>query len=214
MRAPIERASAEFARAYRISMVSVPRWGLSVSGIALVLAMLGWFGASPLPLPAETAGLAIPLAISAVATFAVAYTTVDSWREALALSLASLSVVLLDLWAGILLKGAGATTAAGVIDGLLLALVSMFVVASRVRQLRESGDDEAIARLRAIEDLAGPCLFAALAAAASLLVRDEFAIAAAAVIGAVGALLFAPALATAIGVLLPRHRSVEELYKR
>jgi hypothetical protein len=201
-------------RAYRLSMVSVPRWGMSVSGVALVMAMLSWFGASPLPLPAETGGLAIPLGIAAVVAFAVAYMVVDNWRDALALSLATLTAGLLDLWAGVLLDGTGARAAVAVVDGLLLALVSMFVVASRVRQLRENGDDEAIARLRAIENLAGPCVFAALAAAAALLVWSIFPVAVAAGVGAVAALLFAPALATAINTLLPKRRSVEELYTR
>ena len=80
-------------------------------------------------------------------------------------------------------------------------------------------DDPAIARLRAVEDLGGPQWFAILGGTAALLPfvvvhpANAAYVVALAFAGA-GALGFAPALATACEMLVPRRRSVEELYGR
>jgi drug/metabolite transporter (DMT)-like permease len=111
------------------------------------------------------------------------------------------------------------TSPVGILEVVSLALFLAFCGAGRAAAYRRLGDDSAIARLRAVEDLGGPQLFAILGGIAVLLpfivvhpANAAYAVALA--FAGVGALGFAPALATACEMLVPRRRSVEELYRR
>jgi hypothetical protein len=107
----------------------------------------------------------------------------------------------------------------GIAELVSLASFLAFCGARRAAAYRRLGDDSAIARLRAVEDLGGPQLFAMLGGIAALLPfivmhPADAAYAVALAFAGAGALGFAPALATTCETLVPRRRFVEELYGR
>jgi hypothetical protein len=139
------------------------------------------------------------------------------WREGLSATVVAALVCLMALWG---IAVAGKTEPVPLVDILELVSLTLFLVfcgARRARVYRLLGDDPAIARLRAIEELGVPQTFAVLGGIAAL-IPNAFAhpvaaayVAALVFAGAGGAAL-APAIVTACETLLPRRRSVEELY--
>lgn len=216
-------ASANRARERRqrllekIAMVAVPRWGMSIAGIALIFVALAWFGAEPAISFVPNAP--VLFAVSLGLTFALAVSVCCGWREGFAATIAAGVAGLSVLWGFAFIGRMAPTSPVGVLELVSLALFLMFCGARRAAVYRRLGDDPSIAQLRAVEDLGGPQFFAILGGIAMLLpivvVHPAYAIymVALAFAGA-GALGFAPALATACGVLLPRRHSLEELYGR
>jgi hypothetical protein len=98
-----------------------------------------------------------------------------------------------------------------------MALFLALTIATRAKFHRSTGEDEEIARLCAIEEIGASVAFAALAAVAALLPWIAFVHAAPALAllplaAGIVALVGVPAVTTAIAALLPRRRSVEEIY--
>jgi len=166
-----------------------PRWSISVSGVGLVLAALGWFDmAHPLHpldwLAAPGAGLLM------------LFLTRDI-RGALAGLAAS----------GLLLLFAGAVNGA-----LLLFLVFALDLGCSAARWRKQGENESHAWMRTIEDCGPIVLAAGLTAMVVAIPRGGFAASLHAFYGLAAALIFYPAFTGALYAIFPRRRSVEELY--
>jgi hypothetical protein len=203
----------------KIAMVAVPRWGISVAGIALIFVALAWFGAQP-AFSFFHFGSAVALAgASAGLVFLIATAAAGGWREGVAATITAAIVCLMALWGFAAFGKAPLYAAVSIAE---LASLTLFLIHWQARRAHThvlSGDDPAIARLRSIEEVGGPQAIAVLGGIAmlapSIFVRPIYApYAMALVFSGVGALCFAPALATAIETLLPHRRSVEELYGR
>jgi hypothetical protein len=197
-----------------------PRWGLSVTGVTLVFAVLGWYGAAPmlgrsalLMQPALWAASALGLSI------ALLWIGRDA-RGAAAALLAFATVSLVDLW--LWGRAVGHLTAPAfvvIVMTVLSALLIVLMLIGRQRDYRRGGDEAAVARLRAIEELGTAPWFAGAGAAAAVVpwISVHGAMATLAVLfldAAAVALLAVPAVTTAIETVLPRRRSVDELYGR
>jgi hypothetical protein len=203
----------------KIAMTAVPRWGMSIAGIALIFVALAWFGAQPAFSFVHLANAAVLLAVSLGLTFALSMSVCSGWREGFAATVAAGPAGLVALWAFAVIGKMAPTSPVGILELVSLAMFLAFCGARRAAAYRRLGDDSAVARLRAVEDLGGPQFFAILGGIAALLpfvvVHPAYAAYAVALAFAgVGALGFAPALATACETLLPRRRSVDELYGR
>ena len=211
------RAAERREEVLRLSTrVVEPRWALSLSGVALVMAVLGWFGM------AHSALLAQPALwrASALGAFLIAFALGRDWREALAAMLALATLVLLGLWLWGRATGRPTLTTLIEIAAVIAAsgLVMSVALASRQR-FRAGGDESAIARLRALEGLSLSPLFGAAGAAVALLpwvvVHGSLAtLAVLFLLAGVAALLLQPAIATALEAVVPRRRSLGQLYGR
>ncbi|HEY0106228.1 MAG TPA: hypothetical protein VGB91_09105 [Rhizomicrobium sp.] len=197
-----------------------PRWGMSLSGVALVFAVLGWFGAAPLL--AHSALLAHPAfwPASALGTFLVAYALARDWREAAAATAALAALTLLSLWLwGRTVGHLTPSAFAGIVVTAATAATAMLALAGRSRAYRRDGDDGPVARLRALEQFGAAAWFAAAGAGAVILpwmlVHGSLATLAVLFVAALAAaVVAAPAIATALEAILPHRRSVDELYGR
>ncbi|MBU6297465.1 MAG: hypothetical protein KGJ79_06025 [Alphaproteobacteria bacterium] len=201
----------------KAAMTAVPRWGLSIAGIALIFVALAWFGAQPALLHIQPAKAVIAGSVGLV--FAISYVAYGGWREGLAATVAATLVCLVALWAQFAVARVGLHADVGLPPLAALALFLVFCGLQRAQAHRLLGDDPAIARLRAVEDLGGAQVFAVLGGIAALLPAVAFHAAAvsysvALLFAAAAAVGFAPALVSATEVLLPRRHSVEELYRR
>lgn len=203
------------ARAYWVSMVAVPRWGTSVSGIGLVFAVLAYFlseaefigGVSQFLVPTVAAGLVF---------LGAGFASSGAWREATAIFLAGCWILLFQFAFSVRVPGAGVYLPFGSLTVIAVSLLATLSLSTRARQLRGTGDDSAVARLKSVEEGAIAVTFATLGALAALVLWPGMDLGALflLVVGALAATILTPALATAIESLLPRRRSVEELYTR
>jgi hypothetical protein len=203
----------------KIAMVAIPRWGMSIAGIAMIFVALAWFGGEPAFSLVHFANAPALFGVSLVLTFALAVPTCGGWREGFATTIVTGLAGLVALWAFAAIGEMAPTSPVGVLEIVSLTLFLVFYGARHAAAYRRLGDDPAIARLRAVEDLGGMQFFAILGGIGALLpvvvVHPAYAAYLAALVFAgVGALGFAPALATACEVLVPRRRSVEEMYGR
>jgi hypothetical protein len=203
-----------------LALVAQPRWGISLSGIALVFATLGWFGAAPFL--RHHGWLAEPAlwAASALAMFAVAFAVGRDWRAALAAMLALAVLTLTSMWLwGRAVGHVRATAFIAIAVTLAAASLTMgHLIAARWR-FRISGDEPQTALLRAIETLGVAPLFGSLGAAGAIApwIAQHGSVAGQAVmflLAAVAASLAMPGLAGALETLVRRRRSVDELYGR
>ncbi|MEJ0025505.1 MAG: hypothetical protein WDN01_05705 [Rhizomicrobium sp.] len=196
------------------------RWALSIAGIAMVLAVLGWFGVEPFLVRGAWIAKPALWSASALGVFLLAFAAGRDWREALAATAALAVFVLLVLWLWCLTVGRlpppaliAIATAAGA------AYLPMLALAAGRHRFLAAGDEPTVARLRALEDLGASPYFGAAAAAASLLpwiaLHGSFAVLAAAFLLAGGAaVIVQPAIAAALEWFIPRRRSLNQLYGR
>jgi hypothetical protein len=214
-------ARANRAREWRertleaLGAVATPRWGLSFGGIALIVLALAWFGAEPSFSFPHLHEVPLMTVMAGAMTLLVALASGASWRDSLAAGVVCVLVGLVALWGFAILKGITAWELAAVSQAVALAALLVFCGAARTADYRKRNEDA----VRAMEETGAPQFFAMLGAAAALapsvIYHRSYAVYAIALLFAgVGALLFAPALAAAIAALLPRRRSVEELYGR
>jgi hypothetical protein len=219
VRANRARDSRERRTAF-IAVLGEPRWGWSVSGVGLVLVVVAWFAMAPLiPRGAIAHGVTV-WAGSAVALAGVAFGFGRDWRLAVAAAAAISVSVLMGLWLWQETVGP-LTTHAGVEIALADAagLIGAAVVLHGYRRFRRAGDESDAARMRSVETHAFALWASAGSAAATLapscIVHGSVAIwIAVLLLGCAAATILMPALATALESLLPRRRSVEELYGR
>jgi hypothetical protein len=217
----INRASEwRLLRLRLVTEVVTPRWALSVSGIVLVFAVLGGFGAAPQLARSALLGQPALWAASALRVFMIAFAVGRDWREALAatLALAALSLASLWLWGRVV----GHLTVTSFVDITIVeaaALLLMLLLLEQARRFRLDGDAPAVARLRALEACAPAALYGCVGAAAAIVpwivVHGSMATLAVLFALALGAaMLGAPAIATALDSLVRRRVSLESLYGR
>jgi hypothetical protein len=200
--------------------VLTPRWGTSVTGIVLVIATLAAFGAGPwlgrnepIVLAGWFGGTGIVMLLSVLAIG-------RDWREALAAALSLSVLTLTGLWLEDRAAGhAGATIFVVTGTAVAAALFLSLTLSARARRYRLANESEEVARLRVVEDIGVAAWFGSLGAAGAIapwivlhgsivMFAVQFPLAGAA------ALVFAPAVATAIHRIVPRRRSLSELYGR
>jgi hypothetical protein len=191
--------------------VTQPRWGWSLSGIAIVFAVLGLFGAKGTPIHANVAW---PAAI--LVAFGATYAATRDWRRAVAALLAFLPAISLTLWVLARLPlHSGPDGWRNPAQALGIAFIPVMLVSARAAQFARGGENGPIASARALEQDGAAIAFAALAGALSLLAMGEAGIPAALGIflGGASALVFAPAFSAAVGSLLPRRAEIEARYR-
>lgn len=198
------------ARAFeRLGGAAIPRWGLALSGIVLIFLALGWFGTES-DMRAGWWRTAITVMLAGGVFGALA----GGWRESLGLALVAGVVCLVALW----WRGYDARLPYGAVNVLQSAMLASFLVlrgARHMRNWRRAGDLPEMVRRRALEDSSG-AVFAAMGAAAAALPSCLHAGAPVIVLctlfaGLAGAILL-PVLLTGIETLLPRRRSVDEVF--
>ena len=202
------------------TLVVEPRWAFAWSGAVLVLATLGWFGAEHF-----LAGNVFLTRWeywlgSALWLFLAVFAAGRDWRDALAavLGLSVLALIALYLCG----RATGRLMPVSMIEIFLLLSATLYLVLMVVvqsRRYRLAGDVAAVARLRAIEDAGWSPWFGALGAAGAIvpwLMLHGSLVTLVVLIPLACAMALAgvPALATALESLIPRRRSLSELYGR
>ncbi len=207
--AEANRARERRGRIYeRLGGASIPRWGLSLTGITIIFLALGWFDAEPvLGHGWWRYGVTIVLACGGLGVFA------GGWREGLGLVLVGAVAGLVALW-----WQSYARLPFEAVSALEIAMLASFLSLSSARHMRlwrHAGEASVIARRRALEESSG-AVFATLGATAAVLpslltVAAPVIVVAVLAAGLCGALVF-PAVLTGIEALFPRRRSLQEMY--
>lgn len=172
------------------SPVAEPRWSISLSGVGVVLAVLGYFQIAAKP-PAFD-WLAAPLAGALLFAF-----TRDIHAGLAAIAAAALVL----LFTG------------GLGGALLLFLLFAIYLERNGSAFRMQGDDAVMAARRAIEERGSAILFAGLAAMIAASPRGGGPAALHAGCGLVAALVLFPAFAGTLRRIFPARRSIEEIYR-
>ena len=197
-----------------------PRWGLSLSGVSLVVAALGWFGAEPFASPNTLLMQPLLWAASVLLVFLVAWLVGRDWRDAVAATLASSVLALLGVWLwGRVARHLGPNAVLEIATVMGVALHGMLTMIDRSRRYRATGDAPDVARLRAIEEIGfAPWLGMVGAVGATLpwllLHGSVVTLVVLFFLAGAAALVAMPAIATALQTIVPRRRSVDELYGR
>ncbi|MEI9989688.1 MAG: hypothetical protein WDM86_06585 [Rhizomicrobium sp.] len=197
-----------------------PRWALSITGIAIVMAVLGWFGVAPFL--AHGAWIAKPAfwGASTLGVFLFAFAAGRDWREALAATAALAAFVLLILWLWSQALGRISPAAfVEIVTASSAAYMPMLALMSARRRFLAAGDESGVARLRALEELGASPYFAAAVSVVVLLpwivLHGSAAVLAAMfALAGVAAIVVQPAIATALEGFIPRRRSLNQLYGR
>ena len=188
----------------RLTFVVQPRWGRSVGGIALIFAVLGFFGgenSSAMGLSALPAILPITLGLFII----FAYVTTRNMRRALAFMLSSAVLMGMMVWT----RAHIVIDPAVVLSTIALAAIPALIVAGQSSAFARAGDAVAVATLRGFEQCAVPIIFFCLAATLVLCTCGDYAAAILIPCGGVAALLFFPALTTAIYDVFPPRVSLD-----
>jgi hypothetical protein len=203
-----------------LALVVEARWGMSLAGIALVVAVLGYFGIDALPAKELLIARPVYWAGAALLVFLAGFAVGRDWREALAVVLALAAETLLGLWQWKIAVGQLSVQAFSVVvmtDGVSLML--MLALLDGARRYRSAGDAVEAARLKALEECAGPTIYGCAGAAAAavpwtVLHGAMATLAVLFLLAAMFAVMVLPAISTALEALVRRRYSVEELYGR
>jgi hypothetical protein len=194
----------------RLGGASLPRWGLSLTGIAIIFLALGWFGAAPVVQGGWWRyGATVVLVCGAFGAFA------GGWREGLGLGFVGAVSCLAALW-----WQTYARVPFGAVGAFEVAMLASFLSLSSARQMRawrRAGDASDMARRRALEEPSG-AIFATLGATAAALpsllhAGAQVIVLAVLAAGLCGAILL-PAVLTGIEAVFPRWQSLQEMYGR
>jgi hypothetical protein len=199
-----ERSLAHLAQATQ------PRWGWSLSGIAIVLAALGFFGAAPLANRVSLTWLAaIFVSIAAV------FLATRDWRRSLAALLAFVPALFLALWVFARVPPDAAAWR-HLLQALGIGFIPVVLISARAARYARDGEDVAVASMRALERDGAALLFAAAACALSLVPfhrLQEIPAALGIFLAAPSALVFAPAFGAALENLFPRRAVIAARYR-
>ncbi len=193
--------------AYPLTLVTIPRWGLSVSGVGLVALVLSYFGAEPV----TGGGHWIAYAI-ALGSLPVSLVLTRDWRTTIGLGF-SLSVIsLMGLWAATLQNAGAHFDAVGFYGAVTIGFALMVGVAAR----GAPGRERSAVLARAVEKRAAVVICATTSVLVAELVTVQLSPAIAIVIlaSAICSLLLVTAISSALEVVVPRRKSIAELYAR
>jgi hypothetical protein len=187
---------------------AIARWSLSFTGVMLVFFVLGWFGGEPLLRSGWW-----HYGVTVIAVGAALGVAAGGWREGIALGLVLTLVAVTALWWRTYVRAPFGAVAA--LE--MVALAGLFALsrARAMRTWRAVGDPPETICRHALEGSAG-AVFAALGAIAAAIPSLMQAGASVIVLslciaGVCGTLAFPVALA-ALETLLPRRRSVEDVF--
>ncbi|HTT99755.1 MAG TPA: hypothetical protein VMF58_17025 [Rhizomicrobium sp.] len=214
----IARANAARERRERLLEAYFPempsRWALSVTGIAIVLATVALFGIRDAHIR-WTVPAALSLSVGAAFMLAGFAVLARDWRMASALTLANLFVGVLLCWVNARLyphpKSFSLTAM------LVLSSVPLGLIAARARIYLSEGAEMVLALASAVRDEGAIAIFLGVAvgvpavfgALIFLALSPAFVFA---IASAFAALLLFPALTIAIHTILPRYRTVDEVF--
>src|SRR6202789_685743 len=189
-----------------------PRWGRSLSGVAVVLCALGYFEAarSALTWPHVSRADLVWLA-PAAAVLAGAVLGIRDWERAVAAFLACCPAVLLALW---LFAESHAWPDSW--PALGLGAMAVYFISARAASFVRAGEPAGVASVRALTRYGAAILFAVAACALALALFDRMAgvaPAAAILLGGFSALVFAPAFSIVMEGLFPRRATIEARYR-
>jgi hypothetical protein len=193
-----------------VAAIAQPRWALAATGVGIVFAVLGYFGAHPVLDATEYAIFTALFLSSFIAGFGLTW----EWRRALALPLTLALLILIGMWGLAEIHEIGRLEPLVQILGVC-ALPLLFLIVEASRHLT---DDAASASSLALSRR-GPVtlfFFAACALVALFQMGDPLLVAVAAVMllfGCIGALLWLPAIAGALETLFPRRSTLEARYR-
>jgi hypothetical protein len=199
--------------------ITETRWSLSITGVALIFFALSAFGMRPLRVLADP-WLVERLVGLAIFVFAGAISITRDWRLGMALTLTLALLAALGFWAyarGAVPMMRGDLLILSIL--LATAAVPLAMLASSVSAYLRGGDDAASALSRGLQDEGANAVIAAVlsiipwcvVALAGGAMRFPLAISIASLFSA---LLIFPAIASTIYTLLPRYRTVDEVFGR
>lgn len=183
-----------------LAFVIQPRWGWSISGIALIFAVLGLFGSPNFG--------AFPIMIWTMEgpLFAViAFAAIRNIRFAIAFLLTAAALISSAVW----ICGHSPLGATDLVLALAVAVSPAFMTAIQSAKFARAGDAFAVASLRASEQLAIPIFFFSLASSLALVVLGLFASATLITLGGAAALMMFPAITAAVHDLFPPRVSLD-----
>jgi len=190
----IVRGNRQREKMLRISAfagnIAEPRWSISLSGVGIVIAVLGWLEITAWPPNFDW--LAAPVAGALIFAF-----TLDIYAGFAALAAAALVL----LFTG------------GVGGALLLFLLFALFWGRAAGRFRSHGEAVQMAMRRAMEEKGSSILFAGLAAMIAAVPRGGAIAALHAGCGLFAALILFPAFSGALRRIFPRRQSVEDLYR-
>jgi hypothetical protein len=215
-------ARANAAREWRERMLEQffpamqPRWAFSVTGIAMVLGAVAAFGIRDAHVY-WSARVAVCIPVSVVFIFAGLCAVARNWRVAMALALTTVFNGTLLFWALMRHDPYSDPFTTGAM--LMVSSVPLGLIAVRLRLYLREGDDIAAALAVAIGDEGAiAAAMGVIAGVAGLLAVASFAMLSPALVFAVSstfaALLLFPALAVALYTLVPRYRTVDDVFGR
>jgi len=194
----------------KLTFAAVPRWGLSLTGITLILIVLGWYGARGL-----LQDQMLLRAVSVLPVMVAGRFIAGGWREGVAFAAAVGTTSLLTLWASVVMPSIPNSDVIILQSATFAALLAMWG-AWRVSHYRLRRDTARAARERVLADCGAPLIAAvvAIGAVLPLLVLQASALVAVAGLasaGVAGVLLFL-AMQSGIEAIFPRSATVEHLY--
>lgn len=196
----------------RVALVTIPRWGFSFTGIAVVFLALGWFGAAPVLRDGEMLRIGSVLLVGVTGGVLA-----GGWREGFAIGLICTVVCLMSRW-GTVVDTQAPFASVGVLQIVTMGLLLAVYGEQRALARRHKGAPPVVAQRRALKRASGQ-VFAGLGAVVVLLPGlivwpDSLAFVVGGLIAVGAATVSVPAAITAFEVLKPRRRTVEDLYGR
>lgn len=193
-----------------VTAIAQPRWSLSATGIAIVFAVLGYFGAHPQLDATEYAVFTAMILSAFIAGFGLTW----EWRRAFALPLILALLILIGMWGFAEIHA---------VNGLLPLVQALGICAGpllfmAVEAARHLTDDAASASSLALTRR-GPVTIAFFVVGVVLVLSqmdDPLPVAVVAVIllfGCAGTIFWLPAIAGALETLFPRRSTLEARYR-
>jgi hypothetical protein len=197
----------------RLAFLTIPRWGMSIGGIALVFCVLGFFGAQASP--AAISVHPVLFCATAFVFLAGAFAITRNIRRALAAFLTMAPVVLLTLS----LSARLAFPSIGLLVSLAAAAIPVLFMASAARIFERGGDSAETSTGRGIERFGATVAITTVASAAGAILagfrfQDMVVEGSALLLGGAAALILQPALTTMLYTLFPRRISLEEAFRK
>ena len=191
-----------------LSRLATRRWALSISGVALVVLVLGGFGAAPLEFR-----ITIALSLLVLCMFLSAWLFTRNWRISIGTGAGFLIASLLGLWGWKQSGGYGPFPPPGWSEGCCVAVLMLAAVGFRTTAI-EAERSESIRLVLAVENISGAIGYAALGALVTTVLSPGAApvFVTLVIAGVFCSLVFTPSVSATLEAAVPRRRTVVELY--
>lgn len=189
-----------------LTFVVQPRWGWSVSGIAIVFAVLAYFGVENANAAPPAPRFWVPLALVTLSA-GVGFAATRNLRRTTSFVIVAALVALMGLWLSIMFPSHAPVPYLA--EATSIALMPCLLMAARSAKFARDGDRPAVATLRSFEQDTVTILFFAGGAAVYFLATGAFAASALMLCGGLSALIMIPALTTMIYDLAPPRVSLD-----